>query len=542
MRRKQYLLFAVIVVSLIAMLFSSAGCGGHKTPASDAQYDVIIIGGGMAGLSAGAHLASNGLKVLLLEQHHKVGGCTTNFTRGDFTFEVALHVMAGGVKEKNGGLYKLMNACGVDEKVTVYELPDLYRSIYPDVDFTVPAESWEAYSAAFKERWPEESEGIDKFEMLCKGVLGDIMAIKNLFRETGFRALLTKVQIPLKQRTLLEWKDKTLQDCMDECFTDPQLKAVMSQLWMYYSGPADDQTSLLNFAATGMFLTDGVCHVMGTSQALSNAYAERIKELGGDVKVGTLATKIIIEDGIATAVETEYGDVYTTRYVVCNTDPYQLVFKLIGEENLPKKYVQKIKDMKPANSLFGVYLGLNVDLKKLGYTDTDIIYNKSYSSNEIYDKWMSGEIKDTACLIGIYSNYGDPVYAPPGKSLLNLLTYSDINTWPKDHDEYQAMKEEKAADLIKLAAEVIPEIGDPNNIEVMEIITPATIEEFTKNNLGCPYGFYMSLDQWDKIPNNTPIDNVFIASNWTQGFHGVAAGQVNGWRAARLILDREGIE
>ena len=68
------------------------------------------------------------------------------------------------------------------------------------------------------------------------------------------------------------------------------------------------------------------------------------------------------------------------------------------------------------------------------------------------------------------------------------------------------------------------------------------MEEFTKNYQGSPYGFYMSLDQWEKIPNDTPIDNVFIASNWTQGFHGVGAGQVNGWRAARLILDREGIE
>jgi phytoene dehydrogenase-like protein len=542
MRRKRYLLYALTIVSLLAFLFSSTGCGEHKRPASDAQYDVIIIGGGMGGLSAGAHLASKGLKVLLLEQHHKVGGCTTSFKRGDFTFEVALHVMAGGLKEKNGAIYKLMKACGVDKKVTVYALPEMYRSIYPDVDFTVPAESWEAYTAAFKGRWPNESAGIDKFEGLCRQVMSDIMSINNLFRQRGLTALLTKVQIPFKQKTLMQWKDKTLQDTMDECFTDPQLKAVMSQLWMYYSGPADDQTSLMNFAATDMFLTDGVCHVMGTSQALSNAYADRIKELGGEVKVGTLVTKIIIEDGLATGVQTEYGDVYTSRYVVCNTDPYQMVFKLIGEENLPKDYVKKIKDMKPANSLFGVYLGLNIDLKKLGYTDTDIIYNKSYSSNEIYDKWMKGDIKGSACLIGIYSNYGDPIYAPPGKSLLNILVYSDINLWPKDPDEYRKMKEEKANELIALASEVIPEIADPKNIEVMETVTPVTLEEFTKNYEGVPYGFYMNLAQWEKIPNNTPIDNVFIASNWTQGFHGVGAGQVNGWRAARLILDREGIE
>ena len=542
MRRNRFLLCALALPALLVMLFSSAGCGEQKRPTSDAQYDVIIIGGGMGGLSAGAHLAANGLKVLLLEQHHKVGGCTTNFTRGDFTFEVALHVMPGAIKEKNGGIYQLMKACGVDEKVTIYELPDLYRSIYPEVDFTVPAESWEAYTTAFKERWPEESAGIDRFEGLCRQVMADIMAIKDLFRETGFKALVTKVQIPFKQKTLMEWKDKTLQDTVDECFTDPQLKAVMTQLWMYYSGPADDQTSLMNFAATDMFLSGGVCHVMGTSQALSNAYAERIEELGGEVKVGTLVTKIIIEDGLATGVETFYGDVYTARYVICNTDPFQMVFKLIGEQNLPKKYVAKIKGMKPANSLFGVYLGLSIDLKKLGYTDTDIIYNKSYSSNEVYDKWMKGEIRDTACLIGIYSNYGDPIYAPPGKSLLNILVYSDINLWPKDYDEYQAMKKEKAAELIALAAEVIPEIADSKNVEVMEVITPVTLEEFTKNYQGSPYGFYMSLEQWEKIPNDTPIDNVFIASNWTQGFHGVGAGQVNGWRAARLILDREGID
>ncbi len=57
---------------------------------------------------------------------------------------------------------------------------------------------------------------------------------------------------------------------------------------------------------------------------------------------------------------------------------------------------------------------------------------------------------------------------------LNILIYSDTNLWPKDPDEYRAMKKEKAADLVALAAEVIPEIADPKNVEVMEIITPVT--------------------------------------------------------------------
>ncbi len=62
------------------------------------------------------------------------------------------------------------------------------------------------------------------------------------------------------------------------------------------------------------------------------------------------------------------------------------------------------------------------------------------------------------------------------------------------------------------------------------------------NKGGVVYGFDLTPDQWEKVPNTTPVPNVFIASNWTQAWHGVGSCQINGWRAARLILDREGIE
>ncbi|MGW8316703.1 MAG: FAD-dependent oxidoreductase, partial [Bacteroidales bacterium] len=52
------------------------------------KYDVIIIGAGLGGLTAGARLAREGKKVLMLEQHDRVGGCATTFKRRDFTMEV----------------------------------------------------------------------------------------------------------------------------------------------------------------------------------------------------------------------------------------------------------------------------------------------------------------------------------------------------------------------------------------------------------------------------------------------------------------------
>jgi len=59
------------------------------------KYDVIIIGAGLGGLTAGAKLAKEGKKVLVIEQHTKPGGCATTFTRGDYTLEVGLHEMNG---------------------------------------------------------------------------------------------------------------------------------------------------------------------------------------------------------------------------------------------------------------------------------------------------------------------------------------------------------------------------------------------------------------------------------------------------------------
>ncbi len=70
------------------------------------QYDVIIIGPGLAGLAAGAKLAKEGKKVLLLEQLFQVGGCATQFKRKEFTFEVSLHELNGLNKEDH--IYKLL--------------------------------------------------------------------------------------------------------------------------------------------------------------------------------------------------------------------------------------------------------------------------------------------------------------------------------------------------------------------------------------------------------------------------------------------------
>ncbi|MBW1642312.1 MAG: NAD(P)/FAD-dependent oxidoreductase [Deltaproteobacteria bacterium] len=542
MKRKSAIFSTIILICSVCAFVFWQGCGKDAPITHKADYDVIIIGGGMGGLSAATHLAVNNFKVLLLEQHDKVGGCATRFERGDFTFEASLHEMAGGGPgKKDRGLYQLLKAAGVDKKVEFIELPHFYRSIFPGVDITLP-NNWEGFKRVLKEKWPEESEGIDEFQMLCSTVFEEILSIKDLFRYKGLKALAVKALVPLRQRTFFKWSGKTVQELLDHCFKNEDIKAVVSQLWVYYGAPVPEQAALIYLAATEVFMTDGIWHFKGTSQELSNAYAERIKELGGEVKTDTLVTKIIMENGIARGVKTASGDTYTARYVVANTDPYQLTNKLIGKEHFPDSYIKKLKDLKPANSLFGVYMGLNIDLKKAGYDDTEIFYNPTKDTVVLHDNMMKGDFKNGSVVLTIYSNYGDPIYAPKGKSVVVLVSYSDYSIWPEDESAYYKLKDEKVDELIKLASNAIPELADPKNIEVKEGFTPRTLKRYTMNKGGIVYGFYLSPKQLMKIPNDTPIRNVFIASNWSQAWHGVGSTQINGWRAARLIMDIEGME
>jgi all-trans-retinol 13,14-reductase len=532
----------VMTMILITWLAALPGCGVGSRPTHEAQYDVIIVGGGLGGLSAGAHLASKGLKVLVLEQHHKAGGCATSFTRGEFVFETSLHEMNGGGPIDTPGTYALLNGCGVYDKLKdkLYRLPDFYRSVYPDgLDITLPAD-WEGWDAALVERWPEQADGIDLFHKTCEKTFADALGVLDIYRYSPLKAFLTKAMVPLKHKTLYRWNGASAKELMDECFTDDDIKAVVSQLWVYYGPPTKDLAALELLTATYSYLTEGVWHVRGTSQAMSDAYVELIRELGGEVKTGTLVTKIVVEDGMARGVQTEFGDTYTARYIVANTDPYQLVFTLIGAEYFPKSYVKKIREIRPANSLFGVYLGLNIDLKKKGYTDTEIFKNSSKDSAVMYKNMMDGNFAEGGSSITIYTNYGDPIYAPPGKSVVVLHAYSDWDIWPKDKALYEKMKLEKAHELIGLAASVIPEIADPGNIEVMEVVTPVSLNEFTMNYRGVVYGPAATTDQFLMLAPSTPIDNVFMADNWNQ--HGMGPAHLNGYKAARMILDREGIE
>jgi all-trans-retinol 13,14-reductase len=124
------------------------------------NYDVIVIGGGLGGLTAGAKLSREGKKVLLIEQHTVPGGCATTFRRKDFLVEAGLHEMDG--LDSGDPKLQIFNELEVLQNIEFVEVPDLYRFKKGSRDIVIPANRDEAIKVLVQQ-FPKEEKGIIKF-------------------------------------------------------------------------------------------------------------------------------------------------------------------------------------------------------------------------------------------------------------------------------------------------------------------------------------------------------------------------------------------
>ncbi len=501
------------------------------------DYDAIVIGAGMGGLSAATHLAVGGMKVLLLEQHYKVGGCTSSFERGDFSFETALHEMSMGGGD--GIIRHIWEEAGIADDIELIKVPTLGRSVFPGVEFTHVNGVQDTFDALIKQ-WPKEKENLEEFHEMLEKMHDETLELRDLYLANPLKALFTKLTVPLRQRTLTKYYNNTVEEVLDDYFEDKELKAVLSQFWMYYGPPPSEQWSLIYFIASYSYMRNGAWQFMGSSQALSDAYAARIQKVGGKVLTDSLVESIKVDDNDrARGITLSTGEEYTAQYVVSAIDPFQVFNKMIPKEKTPRHIRKVLDNMKPSNSFAGVYLGLDVPLSHFGIKEDDyeIVYNTSLDEDLMYKNMMAGNYDGGLVTITLYSNLKDPFYAPEGKSVVVLNTYSDISTWPERGDEYYKQKEKMEDALIKLAENVLPNLSE--HIEVREGMTPRTIQQYTLQYKGIPYGWNFTPDQADRIPISTDIEGLYMTGSWAWPAHSVSMAQLSGYLTAQMILKRE---
>ncbi len=465
------------------------------------KYDVIVIGAGLGGLTAGAKLAREGMKVLVLEQHSQPGGCATTFRRGDFTLEVGLHEMDGpGGRDMKNRIFSELDVTG---NVEFLHVPEFCRFIRGDLAVTIPHDPQLA-AARLTEMFPEEKEGIAKY----------------------FDQLLSPKKRPAGETE----PDKSLGSFLDSIIGNDDLKLILLGNLGYFHDDPYSLSLAYYSVAEGSYYTNGASFIKGGSQKLSDHLAGYIRSHGGEVMLNRLVTGVTVQEGRATGVtfRKRGGKSLDTEEVTADEIVANCSIPALAEMLPPEQGDQlrgEFSGLNTGASLLTVYFGFDRPLKELGH---------SYYSMFIYDRSVKSQADIAANNRDDFSrrsftfvDYGqvDSGLAPEGKSVGAICCIDYLEDWANlSREEYKLKKEYVAQTFIDRLGEVIPGIRDV--IGYYEVGTPVTVKRYTLNPGGAVYGFAQNPGR-KVLDSFAPVENLHFASAWGRtggGFSGAICG------------------
>ncbi|KPL04511.1 MAG: hypothetical protein AMJ73_04230 [candidate division Zixibacteria bacterium SM1_73] len=524
MERRDFIKSLLAGASVLALDWSLFPTG-LSAERGENEFDAVVIGSGLGGLSIAAAFARQGFKPLVLEKHDKPGGYATTFKRpGGFVFDVSLHSTSVGERE---GIHNLIPGFPEIKEVEFVPHPNLYRAIYPDYDIRVPQKDLAGYIGMLTSHFPDEKEGIEGLFEDMKGVVTDIGKLESAKGQVDLS------RFPIDFPYLFKSYSKTWGEMVDARIKNPKLKAIVSTLWGYYGLPPSKLASIYYALPTISFLQEGGYYAIGKSQKISNAFVEFIEKHGGKVMLNSTVQEILVKDHTAYGARTADGKEFTGKVVVSNANAYDTFHTMMQQDEYLKEYLARMDQMTVSLSSFQVFLGLKKDLTgEVGITDTEIFYVTGYDPEAEFKAALKAEVEGGGYGLALYDNlYKD--YSPKGKNTLNIITLQGYDFWKKyEADYFKGNKKEYRAEKERLADILIDQVektllpGLRDAIEVKEIGTPLTNVRYTGNYRGAIYGWDQTLDNsgQSRLPHTTPIENLYLSGAWTSpggGYGGV---------------------
>jgi len=499
-------------------------------------YDVIIIGGGLGGLTAGAKLAKKGKKVLLIEQHKKPGGCATTFKRNDYTVEVGLHEM-DGLDEDDLKLAAFQDLKVLDN-LEFIRVPEFYRFTNGRVDVVIPDNTERAIDTLIR-KFPEDEKGLRKFFRVIVEIRREISRLP----KERWKVLLALPIFPILFPKLVSYQNKTVGNFLDSTMRSDDLKLVLMGNLAYYHDDPYSMSMLYYSAGHGSYYSGGGWYIKGGSQKLSDYLSQVIKDNGGEVILSHLATKILTENNSAVGVEyrkrlpenSETLKVFAQK-IIANAAIPNVANDLLSPE-ASRRLRSQIGNLAMACSILTVYLGFKNPVKELGNKHySTIVFDPNIRKQADILKNNKGDFRAKNFIFVDYSQI-DSGLTPKGKSVGVITALDYISDWENlSTQEYKAKKEEVAQILIQRLDNLIPGIN--KEIEYYEIGTSKTIRRYTLNPAGTAYGYAQIPGQagMRRIRQKSPIKNLYFASAWTFPGGGFSGAITSGYFCAKEIL------
>lgn len=410
------------------------------------DYDVIVVGAGLAGMTAANILGRNGHRTLLLEAHNKLGGFATWFYRDSrqHVFDISLHGFPVG----------MIKTC------RKYWSKEIAESIVQlkDVRFVNP-----------------------QFQL------------KTEFTKTDFTAKLVehfKIAPPVVEAffahlagmNFYDQNQMTNREMFEKFFPgrNDVVRFLMEPI-TYANGSTLDDPAITYGIVFSNFMSKGVYTFQGGTDVLIGKMKEELLKNNVDIKLQAKVDKIIVNEGKAAGVIYK-GHPIKARAVLSNGNLLSTVLTMVGEEHFPAEFVQSAKSVRLNSSSCQVYMGFKAGtvLPQMG----DLVFTSSYPT---YEPERLLDLKVSSRTFSVYYPHDTRPQDPDARAAIVSSTNCRYEHWKNlSEAEYEKEKAEMIEDTLKGLETFFPNLRD--QLETVEAATPLTVERYTLHRQGSSFG------------------------------------------------------
>jgi phytoene dehydrogenase-like protein len=521
------------------------------------RYDAIIIGGGHNGLVAACNLALKGLRVAVFEQRNYLGGMASSPELWPgFRVPIGAYVLSlfkRSIAEELGILRRL-NLIPKEPGMTVLLEGGRVLSTWSDINKTVEeikkiSEADAKTYIEWSNLWNAITEILDIVYSSPPLNLWELIdSIKGLLRTAKLRygALLED----------LTWIfSAPASRLLDEFFESNEVKALLVEDAVVgeLSAPSSPGSALI-MAHHYMGNITGVrgqwAYVAGGIGRLSEILAERCKELGVEIYLGSRVEEIILKDDVVKGVKAN-GKVYETRFVLSSLDARITLLELLSDDVLDRSLRRRLRSLRSPGASSKLILAVK-ELPRLrkGYADfADRIFKSSaltipsveYIERAYRDAISRGYSVEPWMSLNTQS-YLDPSISPRGRHLISVFVQYTSYDSPKGWNEDS--KRELLENIYNVLDNYFEDLR--NKVEKILLLTPKDYEDLFRAPGGHIFHLNMTLDRlWINRPlpelskYRTPVKNLYLCGSSMHPGGGVTG--LPGYLASKTLLEDIGL-
>ncbi len=504
------------------------------------MYDVVVIGSGIGGLTCADLLSRRGRKVLLLEQSGRLGGCCATYDLNGHKFDVgAIFILYKELYERFFEMLGLRLEDHIDMRLLdpVYDMHfrDGSRVLLP-MDPVESADVISSFAPGDREGWLAFCRDMGRIWDAAKVLVDRPFPPLERF---GTPAHLVRTFSSLKLMRAIPAMLSvafTNQDAVNRRYMkDHKALTIISFENLFAGIPADRINGV--FAVMSYLSHEGYWYPKGGMGAVPSALARIATEAGAEIRMNTLVSRIVVENGRAVGVETGDGERIPARVVLSNASAIPTYLDLVGRQHLPARFAKAIEGYTLSIPAPMVYFGLTRKPDPIRCHFTVMVPPPEQLNaywDEYYAEGLMPPIQDLPHGL-ICPSVTDPDLAPPGQFSLGLLSAGPYHLKYGTWDELKPGFIEEAER--HLDRTMLP--GFRELVQDRDMRTPLDFERELLLPEGSIYGLEMS------VPNLGPfrpswrspvIRNLYLAGASTNPGGGVPLVMMSGINATACMV------